>query len=389
MFWVQRPAKLYNPSGSPLTENWTITAEESSGLSRGLAIQPYKAPTVDTAAENALRFDFGTTTSPVQKYGTSPEKSFLQVVPQTLYSATRGYGWMNRVAGADRRDNYTTYPGPSLTHDTASALRTDFNSGSKATFKADLPTGAYSVRIYHSNPLYFGSVPYTTQPFWVVVEGAPAYQVPAIAPGTTYIKELSGVSVAGGAIEIIFGWNGSVASNFMVAGIDISAGGLPTDIPLLATGSPLDEGAAAISMDMLQPVVAEAAARWSAAGLTPAQTATLSNVQFAVADLGGAYLGLANPATNTIRIDDDAAMLGWSSVTGHWSRGQWSVEQMGAEDNGQRTKDKWRHRSVHRGDARNGASAGLRAQRRRPRLDGAGVVGVTAPNFGRPGVSFP
>ena len=129
-------------------------------------VQPYKAPTVDSAAENALRFDFGTTTSPVQEYG-NPTKKFLQVVPQTLYSATRGYGWMNRVAGADRRDNYTTYPYNATTHDTASALRTDFNSGSNATFRVDLPNGTYSVRLYHSNPLYFGSVPYTTNPFTV------------------------------------------------------------------------------------------------------------------------------------------------------------------------------------------------------------------------------
>jgi hypothetical protein len=76
-------------------------------------------------------------------------------------------------------------------------------------------------------------------------------------------------------------------------------------------------------------VVAEAAARWPAAGLTAAQAATLANVQYAVADLGGAYLGLANPAANQIRIDDDAAMIGWSLVTGQSSL-----------DYGQMTNDK-------------------------------------------------
>jgi hypothetical protein len=106
---------------------------------------------------------------------------------------------------------------------------------------------------------------------------------------------------------------------FTIAGIDISAGGLPADMPLVASGVALDGGGAAISLDMLQPVVAEAVARWSDIGLTSTQAATLSNVQFAVADLGGTYLGLANPATNTIRIDDDAAMLGWSRGTGHSS----------------------------------------------------------------------
>ena len=44
--------------------------------------------------------------------------------------------------------------------------------------------------------------------------------------------------------------------------------------PLVADGDPLDHGAAAISPDRLQPVVTEAAARWSAAGLTPASAAS-------------------------------------------------------------------------------------------------------------------
>ncbi len=82
--------------------------------------------------------------------------------------------------------------------------------------------------------------------------------------------------------------------------------------PRRRSRDPRDAGAAAIGVDMLQPVVAEAAARWSATGLTEEQTATLAGVQFAVADLGGAVLGLANPATNTVRIDDDAARIGWA-----------------------------------------------------------------------------
>jgi len=319
-FWVQRPATL---TVSDESEDWTIVVEESSGLSRGTAIQPYEAP-----SQNApLRFDFGATTSPVQT-------DFLQVVPQTIYNATRGYGWTTRVAAGDRRDNYTSGYPEFLTHDTASPLRTDFNSGRNATFKADLPdgTGTYSVRLYHSNPLYFGRVPYTTQPFTVTVENV-TYTVPAIPPGTTYINEVSGVTVNDGTLDILFGVNSTA---FTIAGIDISRGTLPTESPLLASGDPRDAGAATISLGDLQPLVAEAAARWTATGLTPAQTATLANVRYAVADLGGAYLGLANPATNTIRIDDDAAMFGWSLVSGHSSVviGHWSL------DDAQMTNDK-------------------------------------------------
>ena len=313
-FSVQRPATLTTNAAS---EGWTIVVEESSGLSRGTAVQPYEAPSQSAP----LRFDFGATTSPVQT-------NFLQVVPQTIYSTARGYGWATRVSAGDRRDNYTTVsylanPDPNLpnpppgTHDTASALRTDFNSGRNATFKADVPNGseAYSVRLYHSNPLYFGSVPYTTQPFTVTVENV-TYVVPQISPGTTFIQEVSGVTVDDGTLDILFGVNNSA---FMIAGIDISRGSPPDASLLLAAGSPQDSPAAAIGLDDLQSMVAEAVAQWTATGLTAAQAATLASVQFAVADLGGTSLGLARPATNTIHIDDDAAMVGWSVVRGRSS----------------------------------------------------------------------
>ena len=154
------------------------------------------------------------------------------------------------------------------------------------------------------------------------------------AGGTVIEQRL--VSVSGGALEIRFQDFGGQDGNFVVSGIDISAGALPGDTPLLAAGDPLDGGAPALSLDALQPVVSEAAARWSAAGLTAEQTARLANVQYAVADLGGAYLGLANPATNAIRIDDDAAMMGWSVVTGHSSL----VSGHSSLDYGQMTNDK-------------------------------------------------
>jgi len=317
-FWVQRPAKLYNPSSG--SEDWTITVEESSGLSRGQATQPYTEP---ATAAFALRFDFGTSGSPLQTYG-EPAKSFLQVIPQTIYNATRGYGWVaSRVAGSDRQDNYTTIPYGAGTHDTASNLRRDFNSGSNANFRVDLPDGTYNIRLYHSNPLYYGQVPYASRAFTVVAENAAPYSVAPIVPGTTFIQTLQSVTVSDGALNILFGAN---STPFMIAGIDISAGTLPTESPLLGSGVVRDEGAPALAGDVLRAVAAEATAAWSTPSLTPAQAATLANVQFAVADLGGAVLGLADRARNVIRIDDDAAMIGWSGVRDQGSgvRGQGS-----------------------------------------------------------------
>src|SRR5262245_41614835 len=59
----------------------------------------------------------------------------------------------------------------------------------------------------------------------------------------------------------------------------------------------------------LQPLVAEAIARWEAAGLTPAQLDALRSAPVMVADLGGDLLGLASGAT--VWIDADAAGWGW------------------------------------------------------------------------------
>ena len=46
-----------------------------------------------------------------------------------------------------------------------------------------------------------------------------------------------------------------------------------------------------------------------------------SPLRFAVADLGRADLDLADRASNSIRIDDDAARFGWAVVGGQWSEG--------------------------------------------------------------------
>jgi hypothetical protein len=170
----------------------------------------------------------------------------------------------------------------------------------------------YNVRTYHANPRN-GTTPFVQGAFQVYTNDSPAakFSVTSIAAGATAIGIFTATADANGVLLLDFRSTGS----FLISGVEISVGALNVgnEIPLLAAGDPSDGGAPTISLDMLQPVVTEATARWSDTGLTPAQAATLSNVQFAVADLGGAYLGLANPATNQIRIDDDAARLGWAA----------------------------------------------------------------------------
>ena len=74
-----------------------------------------------------------------------------------------------------------------------------------------------------------------------------------------------------------------------------------TDEPALA-----GDVAATLTPEQLQPILAEAVARWSAAGV---DTSNLANVTVQIVDLADGYLGMADG--NTITLDDNAAGWGW------------------------------------------------------------------------------
>ena len=82
---------------------------------------------------------------------------------------------------------------------------------------------------------------------------------------------------------------------------------------LLAAGGQVTASAntPALSQADLQPIVSEAIARWSDAGLDAATVAKLEQVQVVVADLPGSYLGEAVESQNRIYVDSNAAGYGW------------------------------------------------------------------------------
>jgi hypothetical protein len=65
----------------------------------------------------------------------------------------------------------------------------------------------------------------------------------------------------------------------------------------------------ALTQNDLEPIVAEAIARWANAGLSASTLAQLTQVQFVIVDLPDAYLGKATESE--ISIDRDAAGHGW------------------------------------------------------------------------------
>jgi hypothetical protein len=69
-----------------------------------------------------------------------------------------------------------------------------------------------------------------------------------------------------------------------------------------------------LTESVLAAAVVEATARWQASGLLDdRQLAALRTVDYALADLSGAQLGLASPGANRIWIDRDGAGRGWNA----------------------------------------------------------------------------
>jgi uncharacterized repeat protein (TIGR01451 family) len=101
---------------------------------------------------------------------------------------------------------------------------------------------------------------------------------------------------------------------------DISASVIVLCVPLDEAGNPvkglqatsIGSGGAtdALTAQQLQPITAEAIARWAATGLGPQGASALQHVAVRITDLPGAYLGVV--ADGQIWIDQNAAGWGWS-----------------------------------------------------------------------------
>ncbi len=297
-FQVRRPSG----TGESGNATATITAQEVLGRNLGSTTQEYQPPQTPATV---LRFDMGA--SPLYT-----QSGFTFVGPRDIFSTSRGYGWSTRVAAADR-----PYSG-------FSDLNRDSHSGSNATFRVQTGgSGPFQVRVYLANPLGTGGYRYTYDNFDVTVEGSGTQNVALLAPGVvTVLDFIAGNPGGDNILDIQFVDRGGQNFNWVVSGIEITSGSFPADSPItnLVTEKPGPAVAGGVTIDdaMLAPLVAEAAARWSAADLTSAQTAVLKDLHVGVAHLDGTKLGIALVTTNDIRLDHDAAGWGWSVGGGAW-----------------------------------------------------------------------
>jgi hypothetical protein len=99
------------------------------------------------------------------------------------------------------------------------------------------------------------------------------------------------------------------------------------DLPLRAAGGVAgDVGgvtAEPLTAAQAQPLLAEAAARWQAAGF---DAVSVASVELVVGDLPGDLLGLASSSTNTIWLDADAAGHGWFVDATPWDDDEFDEE---------------------------------------------------------------
>ncbi len=98
---------------------------------------------------------------------------------------------------------------------------------------------------------------------------------------------------------------GKLLANYDSA-FDIALARYEGDAPLQAAAAAPKPTATTLRHSQVQPLLAEARARWQAAGV---DTSGLGTIQLQIANLGGRTLGLASG--HTITLDDNAAGWGW------------------------------------------------------------------------------
>ncbi|MFO0808193.1 MAG: PKD domain-containing protein [Gemmataceae bacterium] len=244
-----------------------------------------------------------------------------QSIRQTVvtYDAAAGFitggGWINSPAGAYAAN-------PSLTGKANFSFELRYQNGNS------VPTGNTEFQFKAGN-FNFKSTTYE----WLVVSGAKArFRGTGTVNGAgSYGIELTawdGKVDGGGGVDKfrIKIWDQIQANGVVYDNMRGAADGVnPTtalgggSIVIHRNGSPLvAAGGAFVGPTIapltgadLKPIFLAAIDRWAAVGLDAARLDVMRHTTITIENLGGTYLGLADPAMHGIRIDDDAAGHGW------------------------------------------------------------------------------
>lgn len=192
----------------------TLVLHDLGGEDRNVVLNALEVIQVSASGEDpgtdpgsgsqTMQFDFGSG-------GTGTvEADYAEVMPATVYSATRGYGWMG--SAMDGRDRGTS-----------GALTRDFHFGHNGTFAVDLPDGTYSVQ------LMLGDANYNHDQVGVFLEGA---QVDTVTTAAGEFKTGTySVTVSDGQLTVTLTDLGGGDPNFTLNALVVTGAGLeePTD----------------------------------------------------------------------------------------------------------------------------------------------------------------
>jgi subtilisin family serine protease/fibronectin type 3 domain-containing protein/methionine-rich copper-binding protein CopC len=142
-----------------------------------------------------LRFDFGTASSPL-------EAGYTRVAPNTVYSASAGYGWQaGRVGGVDRG--------------VGTALTRDLAYSRDMTFALDVSDGVYEVVLYIGDE---GG--WAHDQMGIFLEGRQVDTV-STPPGEVLSFRYSGVEVSGGQLTLRLADLGGSDVYTVLAGLEV------------------------------------------------------------------------------------------------------------------------------------------------------------------------
>ena len=159
-------------------------------------VAPEELIAADAVSPPLLRFDFGTSGSPV-------EAGYQAVSPTTTYTASAGYGWQSGVIGAVDRGGGTL-------------LGRDLNHSPDMTFAADVPDGIYEILLTTGDSAW-----YHHDRMGVFLEGSQVDTVDT-APSEVVTLRYGGVIVSDGQLNLRIASLGGSDPNAVISGLEIS-----------------------------------------------------------------------------------------------------------------------------------------------------------------------
>jgi hypothetical protein len=315
----------YTNSGLNLASRTITFVVNAGSVSSNVSGNNRFTKVINETSATVERFDFNGDASTTTASGAP---GFVGVGPSRGFSPLYGYGFSDAVT------NFTPFTASAV--ENIGAISTTYApmyedgivspANSPQDFSITTTVGTnYDLRVYVGNPstslsniqitVYTGSITNMQQTQLAQMSG-----ISTTGGGSNAFKaiEIDGLiaggvtSAAGSEITIVIK---STSGAVYTEGLDVALhGALPAIAHQDPAGgiAPADSPAVpALTMPQLQPVVAQAIANWVAAGIIPAQAATLESAQFVITDLKGQG-ALALTGGNTIQIDSTADGYGWS-----------------------------------------------------------------------------